>query len=80
MLNEQQHAFGRVLDLMEDAGCLPYVILIGSWAEFVYRESGLLADYAPNIRTMDIDFLIPICGGRFLQQILYLPRANTAFS
>lgn len=58
MLNEQQHAFGRVLDLMEDAGCLPYVILIGSWAEFVYRESGLLADYAPNIRTMDIDFLI----------------------
>ena len=35
-----------------------HVILVGSWAEFVYRESGLIEGFAPNIRTLDVDFLI----------------------
>lgn len=35
-----------------------HVILVGSWAEFVYRESGLIEGFVPNIRTLDVDFLI----------------------
>ena len=35
-----------------------HVILVGSWAEFVYRESGLIEGFAPDIRTLDVDFLI----------------------
>lgn len=58
MLADQQKAFSRVLALIDKAGCLPHVILIGSWAEFVYRESGILEGFAPNIRTMDVDFLV----------------------
>lgn len=58
MLNSQQKAFAKVLDLVEESGCMPYVMLIGSWAEFAYREAGLLGDFAPSIKTMDVDFLV----------------------
>ena len=58
MLTEQQKAFSKVLDLINEAGCLPHVILVGSWAEFVYREAGLLEGFAPQIKTMDVDFLV----------------------
>lgn len=34
MLSEQQHAFARVLDLIEEAGCMSFVVLIGSWQAF----------------------------------------------
>ena len=37
MLTEQQQSFLKVLDLVEEAGCIDHVILIGSWAEFAYR-------------------------------------------
>ncbi len=43
---------------MEEAECSSYVILVGSWAEFVYRESGLLPGFDPNIRTLDVDLLV----------------------
>ena len=58
MLSEQQRAFARVLDLVEEAGCMPFVALIGSWAEYVYEEAGILPGFGPNIRTLDVDFLI----------------------
>lgn len=58
MLTDQQKAFSKVLDLIDEAGCLPHVILIGSWAEFAYREANVLEGFAPNIRTMDVDFLV----------------------
>lgn len=58
MLTEQQRAFLRVLDLVDEAGCADHVILIGSWAEFVYMEAGALPGFSPNIRTLDVDFLI----------------------
>ena len=55
---EQVQAFKRVLDLVNDAGCMPHVMLVGSWAEFLYRESGFLPGFEANIRTMDVDFLV----------------------
>lgn len=58
MLNEQQQAFKRVLALIDMAGCSEHVVLIGSWAEFVYHESGLLESFNPAIRTLDVDFLV----------------------
>ena len=48
LLNSQQQALLRVLDLFDEAGCLTHVILIGSWAEFVYRECGLLKGFIPT--------------------------------
>lgn len=58
MPTDQQKAFARVLDLVEEAGCMPHVILVGSWAEFAYREAGLLDGFNPNIVTLDVDFLV----------------------
>ena len=58
MPTEQQHAFSKVLDLVEEAGCIDHVVLIGSWAEFAYREADVLPGFCPNIKTMDVDFLV----------------------
>lgn len=37
---------------------MEYVILTGSWSELVYRETIFLPGFSPNIRTMDVDFLV----------------------
>lgn len=58
MPTEQQQAFSKVLDLVEEAGCIDHVVLIGSWAEFAYREADVLPGFCPNIKTMDVDFLV----------------------
>jgi hypothetical protein len=56
MTNEQQAAFWDAIEVFEREGLLPYVMLIGSWAEYAYQfhfKSG----FRPNLRTRDIDFL-----------------------
>lgn len=58
MPTEQQQAFSKVLDLVEEAGCIEHVVPIGSWAEFAYREADVLPGFCPNIKTMDVDFLV----------------------
>lgn len=57
-MNDQQRAFERVLSLVDEAGCRGHLILVGSWAEFAYHEAGLLEGFDPNIRTLDVDFLV----------------------
>ena len=47
----QQREFSRFIKLLSDNDCLEHVILIGSWAEFVYQETGLLKDFDSNIKT-----------------------------
>lgn len=54
----QQKEFSRFIKLLNDNECLEHVILVGSWAEYVYQETGVLTGFASNIRTMDMDFLI----------------------
>lgn len=57
-MGEQVASFRRVLALIEKAGCHNYLILIGSWTEFVYREASVLNGFEPRIRTLDVDFLV----------------------
>lgn len=54
----QQTEFLRFLKLLSDNDCLDYVILVGSWAEFVYQRTSLLLDFHANLKTLDVDFLI----------------------
>ena len=58
MKDANYQGFWRLLGLMHDAGALPHVLIIGSWAEYLYAQSGLLPGYVANLRTLDIDFLI----------------------
>ncbi len=51
--------FERFLSCLKEAECLDYVIIIGSWAEYVYQESGLLHSFEATMKTLDLDFLIP---------------------
>lgn len=50
--------FWEGMFFMSSHGFLEYVVLIGSWAEFIYQKSGFLQDYPTELRTMDIDILI----------------------
>lgn len=51
--------FLKFIKLLSDNDLLKHVILIGSWAEFVYKRTNLLPEeYNPNIRTRDVDFLL----------------------
>lgn len=54
----QEHEFARFIKLLDGCGCLDYVMLVGSWAEYLYRELGVLKGFDPSIRTLDIDFLV----------------------
>lgn len=54
----QQKEFIKFIKLLDDNDCLEHVILIGSWAEFLYRELGVLDGFETNIKTLDIDFLL----------------------
>jgi len=56
MLKEQENAFWEAIDAFDKEGLLPYVMLIGSWAEYIYQfyfKSG----FVPNLKTRDVDFL-----------------------
>lgn len=57
-MNIQQKQFLKFIKLLKDNDLLEHVVLVGSWAEFVYKKSGLLNGFEPNIKTLDLDFLI----------------------
>lgn len=58
-MNERQlDAFWLTIRVLDETSTLPYVMVIGSWAEFLYTYY-FDSEYLPNIRTRDIDFLYP---------------------
>lgn len=57
----QEEQWRRVLEILnklDEEGCLEYVMLIGSWADYLYSVAGVLPDYESRIRTLDLDFLV----------------------
>lgn len=46
-----------LLEVLEDEGILPNIILIGSWSLLFYKQ--IFEDFRPLIRTTDIDFYVP---------------------
>ena len=58
MYNKQKNAFIKFIDFLTTYDYTDYVMIIGSWAEYLYLTSKYLNGYSPNIRTLDIDVLI----------------------
>ena len=58
-MTEQQAAFLETIDIFNKEGLLPYVMLVGSWAEYMYQRYVFRTDFTPNLRTRDVDFLYP---------------------
>ena len=50
----------EVLNRLDEADVLKCLIVIGSWSIYFYKYYFKSKDYSTFIRTMDIDFLIPI--------------------
>ena len=57
-MSEQEHELDTFLRVLDEAGCLEHVILIGSWAEYMFAHANILPGFSPNIRTRDVDFLV----------------------
>ena len=45
---EQKKQLLRLLKLFSDNGFSEHLVLIGSWAEYLYMEAGILPDYEAN--------------------------------
>lgn len=50
--------FWNFIKFLDENKFLEYVIVIGSWAEYIYQQAGILNEYKANLRTLDIDFLV----------------------
>lgn len=57
-MEKQNEIVLEVLRRLSQAGILDRVLLIGSWAAAFYRLYFRGADYAPLLKTRDIDFLV----------------------
>ena len=56
MLPAQESVFWEIIDIFNKQGLLPYVMLVGSWAEYIY-EHFYFKGFKANLRTRDVDFL-----------------------
>ena len=54
----QETEFLKFIKLLYNNDCLSHVILVGSWAEFLYDKAKLLPEFVANLRTLDVDFLV----------------------
>lgn len=57
-MNDIKKIFWNTITILEKNKVLEYIVLIGSWAEYIYEESNYLKDFEANLKTRDIDFLI----------------------
>ena len=55
---EQKKQLLKLLKMFSDNGFSEHLVLIGSWAEYMYMSAGILPDYEAVIRTLDVDFLV----------------------
>ena len=57
-MTDIKKVFWETIEVLEKNKILDHVILIGSWAEYIYEISGYLKKFEANLKTRDIDFLI----------------------
>ena len=53
---EQEREFWNIMETFKSEGLLPHLMLIGSWAEYIYQDC-IKAGFKANLRTTDVDFL-----------------------
>lgn len=58
MTNEQEIDFWKTIESLNNLELLPNLVVIGSWAEYLYQDY-FDTEYVANIHTRDLDFLYP---------------------
>ena len=57
-MNDIKKTFWETIKILGKNKVLEHVVLIGSWAEYIYEISDYLKGFEANLKTKDIDFLI----------------------
>ncbi|MDD4146559.1 MAG: GSU2403 family nucleotidyltransferase fold protein [Clostridia bacterium] len=57
-MEKKIHIFWDTIKTLDENGILPYLVLVGSWAEYLY-EAVYYKGYNSYLKTKDMDFLIP---------------------
>ncbi len=81
-MNSQRKILLELLETFHENGLLKHLILIGSWADFLYEECSVIENYTSLIRTQDIDWLIlnrdrpspPVSLHKILTEKEYMPN------
>lgn len=55
MSKAQENIFWQTLKTFDEIGLLRHVMIIGSWAEYLFLAI-FKTDFIPNLRTRDVDF------------------------
>lgn len=50
------NSLNTVIKALDKAGALPYVVFVGSWAQYIYSQT-IFPGYYPNVKTRDIDIM-----------------------
>ena len=58
MESSQKQTFWQTIALFHDVGVLEYIVVVGSWAEYLYQEAGLILGFRSSFRTQDFDVLL----------------------
>lgn len=58
MESSQKQTFWQTIALFHDVGVLEYIVVVGSWAEYLYQEAGLIPGFRSSFRTQDFDVLL----------------------
>jgi hypothetical protein len=58
----EKKAFTDALEALNEEGLLRYVVIIGSWAEYLYECAFPRKGFTANLRTRDLDIFIPNRG------------------
>jgi ABC-type branched-subunit amino acid transport system ATPase component len=48
----------QTIALFHDVGVLEHIVVVGSWAEYLYEESGVIPGFRSSFRTQDFDVLL----------------------
>jgi hypothetical protein len=58
LTKEQADAFEEIIRILHVETILPYVVIIGSWAEYLYEQTKYFdTNFKSNLRTRDVDVL-----------------------
>ena len=55
MRKEQENVFWKTIKAFKELGILQNIMIIGSWAEYLYPQL-FETDFVPNLKTRDVDF------------------------
>jgi len=57
-MNKKEELFWDIIEILFKNNILGYIILIGSWVEYIYEAANYFQGFEANLKTKDVDFLI----------------------